>query len=221
MIKEKIQEAVDKTLSISQAADSLGMNRNKFIYYANKYEIILKRNMSGKGISKKRKARKKLSDILDGKFPDFSTNHLKWRLIEEGIKENKCEICGIDEWNGKPIICQLDHINGNPKDHRLDNLQIICPNCHSQTDTYCGRNINRAIAPKRTFYDYNDELKKINDEKNEDVIKKLLSSTIDFSKFGWVGEAAIIVGISPQKISKWMLRNLPDFYNEKCFRRKM
>ena len=60
-------------------------------------------------------------------------------LINHKLKENKCEICGITEWNGKPITFQLHHKNGNPKDDRLENLQILCPNCHSQTDTFCKR----------------------------------------------------------------------------------
>lgn len=63
---------------------------------------------------------------------------LKNKLLLEGIKENKCDICGITEWQGKPIVCQLHHINGDNKDNRLENLQILCPNCHSQTDNYCG-----------------------------------------------------------------------------------
>ena len=67
---------------------------------------------------------------------------IKGKLIREGLKENKCEICGlINEWNGKPLVLQLHHINGNHTDNRLENLQILCPNCHSQTDTYCGSNI--------------------------------------------------------------------------------
>lgn len=68
----------------------------------------------------------------------ISTCKLKKKLFESGIKDNKCEICGISEWNGKPLICQMHHINGNNKDNRIENLQILCPNCHSQTDNYCG-----------------------------------------------------------------------------------
>ena len=54
----------------------------------------------------------------------------------------KCEICGISEWNGKPISLQLHHVDGNRKNNLLSNIQILCPNCHSQTDNYAGKNIN-------------------------------------------------------------------------------
>lgn len=62
---------------------------------------------------------------------------LKKRLIEEGLKQNKCEFCGLEDvWNGLPITLQLDHINGDSSDNRLENLRILCPNCHSQTSTW-------------------------------------------------------------------------------------
>ena len=81
-----------------------------------------------------------LEEILNGEHPYYQTFKLKNRLVKEGIKTNKCECCGIDSWNKKNINCHLDHINGDNSDHRLENLRMICPNCHSQTDTYCGKN---------------------------------------------------------------------------------
>lgn len=69
--------------------------------------------------------------------------HLKGRLLREGLKENRCEICGISEWQGRPINVQLHHKNGDGLDNRLINLEFLCPNCHSQTDTYGGRNGHR------------------------------------------------------------------------------
>lgn len=51
-----------------------------------------------------------------------------------------CTICGINEWNGKPLILQLDHIDGNAGNHEPSNLRLVCPNCHSQTPTYSGAN---------------------------------------------------------------------------------
>jgi hypothetical protein len=70
-------------------------------------------------------------------------DHLKGRLINAGLKEKRCELCGIDSWMGKPLNVQLHHKNGDGTDNRLPNLQFLCPNCHSQTETYGGRNGHR------------------------------------------------------------------------------
>lgn len=71
-----------------------------------------------------------------------SSYHLKNRLIKEGLLKYKCSIisCELTEWQGKKLSLHLDHINGNNTDNRLENLRLLCPNCHSQTSTYCGRN---------------------------------------------------------------------------------
>lgn len=63
---------------------------------------------------------------------------LKNKLLKEGLKKNICERCGISEWQGSPLNIQLHHIDGNPDNNSLENLQMLCPNCHSQTDSYCG-----------------------------------------------------------------------------------
>lgn len=71
----------------------------------------------------------------------YSRYHLKRRLIADGILPNQCFECGAPaEWRGKPLSLILDHINGVPNDHRIGNLRLLCPNCNSQTDTFCGRN---------------------------------------------------------------------------------
>lgn len=71
----------------------------------------------------------------------FMTNYrFKLKLIKSGVKENKCEKCGINSWNNKPLLCELHHIDGNNQNNDLNNLQILCPNCHAQTDFYRGKN---------------------------------------------------------------------------------
>jgi DNA-binding CsgD family transcriptional regulator len=66
--------------------------------------------------------------------------NLKLRLVKAGVKQKLCESCGIASWNGQRISLALHHVNGDRHDNRLENLQLLCPNCHSQTETYAGRN---------------------------------------------------------------------------------
>jgi hypothetical protein len=66
--------------------------------------------------------------------------HLKRRLLEAGLLPRRCEECGISEWRGRSLSLELHHVNGRGRDNRLENLQMLCPNCHSQTGSWGGRN---------------------------------------------------------------------------------
>lgn len=71
----------------------------------------------------------------------LSTAHVKKRVLKEKLLKYECSVCGISDWNGKPLCLELDHTNGISNDHRMENLRLICPNCHSQTETFRGKNI--------------------------------------------------------------------------------
>ena len=85
-------------------------------------------------------ARYSLDEILIENSTYANISRLKERLVREGKLEYKCQNCGIKEWQSKPLSLHLDHINGKNNDHRIENLRFLCPNCHSQTETYAGRN---------------------------------------------------------------------------------
>lgn len=75
-----------------------------------------------------------------------STFRLRNRLIEHELKAARCEQCGLAEWLGEPIPLELHHANGVNNDHRLANLQLLCPNCHALTDNYRGKNQKRKTS---------------------------------------------------------------------------
>lgn len=65
-----------------------------------------------------------------------SRTHVKLRLLSSGLKENRCEECGLSEWLGEPLSMNLHHLNGDGTDNRLENVSFLCPNCHSQTPNF-------------------------------------------------------------------------------------
>lgn len=81
----------------------------------------------------------------------YSRMRLKERIIKQELIPYECAECGnVGEWNGKKLVLQLDHKNGVNDDHRIDNLRFLCPNCHTQQDTYAAKNrLNEDRKPKR------------------------------------------------------------------------
>lgn len=132
----------EKSLTMAKAAATLKIHFNSFKKRALELNCY-KPNQRGLGIIKKSGQKIPIEEIIfEGKHPSYQTNKLKNRLISEGHKKNKCEECQLEnKWNDKPIIMELDHIDGDRTNHLFENLKILCPNCHSQTKTYRGKNI--------------------------------------------------------------------------------
>jgi Zn finger protein HypA/HybF involved in hydrogenase expression len=76
----------------------------------------------------------------------YANEFVKSRIAKQDLLEYRCSSCGIDSWKGETIVLDLDHVNGDNRDNRLENLRYLCPNCHSQTDTYKGRNKNKGTT---------------------------------------------------------------------------
>jgi hypothetical protein len=148
--KSKIEEAVRFCSSVKECLEYLGLraaggNYKQFHAWCKRHNIIPPKgdNLSG---FRNHSIRKTIPlDSLLTKDSKYSRYHLKKRLIKEGLLENKCYECGcLPEWNDKPLSLQLDHINGVANDNRLENLRLLCPNCHSQTATFAGKRYSQA-----------------------------------------------------------------------------
>lgn len=107
----------------------------RFGFFAGTWDKAVKR-----GDVRPRSCGRPITELLDA---GGSRTHIKHRLLRAGLLQNRCSECGITEWLGEPLTVQIDHINGLNDDYRLENLRMLCPNCHSQTDTYGQRNSKR------------------------------------------------------------------------------
>lgn len=144
----QLKKAVKNSTSLRQVLRRLnlkeaGGNYTQIRKYIKEYRLYTK-HFTGKGWRKGKRfpfqPRIPLKEILVPNS-DFQSYKLKNRLIEEGLKPSYCESCGWSEKaeNGR-LPLELHHINGNARDHRLENLLILCPNCHSLKSNYRGLN---------------------------------------------------------------------------------
>ena len=167
-MSDEFKEIVKNNSTLSDICDKMNMsvsygNRKTIKKYIkiNNLDIshfyIIKHNVTGKKID--------LKDILIENSTYSSTTNLKEKLYKEGIKTRECELCGQDEnWKGKKISLILDHINGINDDNRLENIQIVCPNCNAALETFSGKNMK---IKNINYFSRKDNYDLIRNNKNE------------------------------------------------------
>lgn len=141
--KEQLEEAIKDSRSMRSAAHKLGLNLNgggslQALNKKIKEWNISTSHMTGQAWNKGGRGTRvpwSLEKILK-KDSHYHSNSLKKRLIKEGYFAKECSWCKLTQWQDKEIPLELDHINGIKSDNRIENLRILCANCHSQTDTY-------------------------------------------------------------------------------------
>ena len=138
--ESKIKKACETEISMASACASLGMNKNTFRSHAIRLKVY-KPNQAGKGMKKRSGILIPLEEIIVlGIQPQYGSSGLRLRLLSERIKPHKCEECKQKTWLKKKIPLELHHKDGNHHNHLKENLRLLCPNCHSLTNTYGSRN---------------------------------------------------------------------------------
>jgi len=145
--KEEFECAAKQAFSIAGMCRNLGLKpcggNYRLMHNAIKKYSIDTSHFRGKGwnigLVFKPVCAKPIAEILV-KGSAFQSYKLKNRILDEGLKEHRCESCGLKTWLNTTIPLDLHHINGDNSDNRLENLQLLCPNCHALTDSYRGKN---------------------------------------------------------------------------------
>lgn len=145
---EQFIEAVKSSTSVRQVLSKLGLKEAGGNYAITKQRIkklgLDISHFTGPAWNKGKKIgpKRPLEDYTSNKHPIIS-HRLKIRLLKEQVFLHQCSVCNLTEWLNKPIPLELDHINGNHEDNSIENLRLLCPNCHAQTDNYRGKNIGK------------------------------------------------------------------------------
>lgn len=139
--EDLIRQWIEENISKAEIARRLSCKADTLENYLKKMNIQYSGNKSGKNIKTFNHPSYIPFDIYIKVSKTIQTNKLRHKLIKEGLKEAKCERCGNVEWNGLPIPLEVHHKNGDKENNELNNLEILCPNCHAQTDFYRGKNI--------------------------------------------------------------------------------
>lgn len=141
--KEEILNWVKENRSKRFICNELSCKPDTLNSYLKKMDITYRGNKSKKGVPKSIMYKPASNYLYKGS--SISSYKLKNKLLKEGIKKSLCESCGLSEWLGEKIPLELHHKDGDPFNNELDNLCILCPNCHAFTDNYRGRNIGKFL----------------------------------------------------------------------------
>lgn len=210
--KDELQKILDGSTSIANVLRKIGLHPKghnsktlrKIINEWNLDITKLEKNFE----TMKLKRAKNLANInrrpdkdVFTKNSNYNRKHLKSRILKNNLIEYRCSKCNnVGEWMEEELVLQLEHKNGIHNDNRLENLCFLCPNCHSQTDNFCGRSS-----------------KKLEKERKKETEKGLLVErrfklleNIDTTKFGWIGKTAKLWGTTHSHVREWVDKYYPD-----------
>jgi len=134
--KEEILQWIAENETNAEMARRLECKVDTLKGYYKKWGIEYGGNQGAKG--KKSNPKRKTAEELS-QNPITNSHRLRLRILEDGVREHRCEQCENTEWMGEPIPLELHHIDGNHNNNDLSNIQLLCPNCHAQTDNFSNK----------------------------------------------------------------------------------
>jgi 5-methylcytosine-specific restriction endonuclease McrA len=149
--EDELRNVIKTSTSMRQVLIKLGVSP-----YGGNYDVLRKAikyfdlntsHFTGQGWNKGKtlSPKRKIKEYLSNKH-SITSHRLRLRLIHEGVFAHQCMNCKRKSWQGNPIPLELEHVDGNNKNNNLDNLKLLCPNCHALTPTYRGKNKKSSIA---------------------------------------------------------------------------
>ncbi len=144
MTRDKVRKLLEDGKTGAEIARQLGLSPATVSYHKRTLGFPLKSwyDAVQRGVITPRPQALPLEEILR-RNRKRNRYHVKSRLMAAGLKTNECEECGLTQWRGEPLSLALHHINGDGTDNRLENLVLLCPNCHSQTPNFGVKNVAR------------------------------------------------------------------------------
>lgn len=252
--KEELQELYDNSSSYTEVLNKIGLSgsgsssRTKLYEREKELGLSTDKLYENRENSRKKQLGKISNDSSNGteqiltRNSKFRTRTARRRILRDNLIEYQCSICSnTGEWQGKELSLQLDHINGDNTDNRVENLRFLCPNCHTQTETYGPKKLKKKHGEckicGKPLYKYNKSgfcryhvyinnkkkdtgnNKKKNTENKKEVIeqRKEFLDSIDKTKFGWVKEVQKEWGVSHTQVKRWIRKNYPEmiYYERK------
>jgi hypothetical protein len=217
--KSKLQELLDTSNTIAEVLVKIGISLHGNNYKELKNRVI-KESLSLELLNGNRKVKSsggyKTSSTNDifTESSAISRSTVKKRLIKENLIEYKCSMCcNKGKWNNQELVLQLDHINGINTDNRIENLRFLCPNCHTQTDTFTGRNSKKEIT--KTTQVSNNKPIKVKVKKPRplkfEVTKEKLEELVKNNPMTSIGK---MFGVSNNAIKKRCIKLGIDYKNK-------
>ena len=208
IIKEEMSIVLDNSKSLRESMIKLGFSTNGSSAYSNFKNKIMYLgleipNYTYYGNNRNNRNKKMDNNDIFIEKSTYPRHRLKNRVIKENLIEYKCKKCNnVGEWNGEKLSLHIDHINGINNDNRLLNLRFLCPNCHSQTDTYAGKSNKKMNYCECGNEKKSKVVKMCNDCKNNEKEKKEKIRQEKMNKYDGLTDAQVKSYISNRKVKR-------------------